>query len=234
MASSLEDLLMARDTLIFILQHLRFLIKIKNSYLEPTSTLETDFEPSHGEPPQRTESSTVNPRKGESNSQGNKQINWEVIIHSNSSPSNTHPLSSFPKSTDSEISLSQLFRRESDNFGRDKEITVIVKRKFNSLQQEVFNLSPTTNNSKLRYIITNLESELSRPDNRGPWSMEERMFYIKVLELKAAKLAIMSFTLKEGDAISIRIHMGIMTVLSYLMKIGGTKNQELTAISKEI
>ena len=63
--------------------------------------------------------------------------------------------------------------------------------------------------------------------------MEERMFYIKVLELKAAKLAIMSFTLKEGDAISIRIRMGIMTVLSYLMKIGGTKNQELTAISKK-
>ena len=31
---------MARDTLIFILQHLDFLINIKKSYLEPTSTLE--------------------------------------------------------------------------------------------------------------------------------------------------------------------------------------------------
>ena len=31
---------MARDTLIFILQHLGFLINIKKSYLEPTSTLE--------------------------------------------------------------------------------------------------------------------------------------------------------------------------------------------------
>ena len=40
MASSSEDLLMARDTLIFILQHLGFLINIKKSYLEPTSTLE--------------------------------------------------------------------------------------------------------------------------------------------------------------------------------------------------
>ena len=56
MASSLEDLLMARDTLIFILQHLGFLINIKKSYLEPTSTLEflggnnrfwgNDFKPS--------------------------------------------------------------------------------------------------------------------------------------------------------------------------------------------
>ena len=38
--SSLEDFLMARDLLIFILQHLGFLISIKKFYLEPTSTLE--------------------------------------------------------------------------------------------------------------------------------------------------------------------------------------------------
>ena len=70
----------------------------------------------------------------------------------------------------------------------------------------------------------------------GPWSMEERKFHISVLELKAAKLAIMSFTLKERDAISVhgQHDMDNMTALSYLMKMGGTKSQELTAISKEI
>ena len=36
-ASSLEDLLMARDTLMFILQHLGFLINMKKSYLQPKS-----------------------------------------------------------------------------------------------------------------------------------------------------------------------------------------------------
>ena len=40
LASSLGDLLMARDALIFILQHSGFLINIKKSYLELTSTLE--------------------------------------------------------------------------------------------------------------------------------------------------------------------------------------------------
>ena len=66
--------------------------------------------------------------------------------------------------------------------------------------------------------------------------MEERKFHISVLELKAAKLAIMSFTLKERDAISVhgQHDMDNMTALSYLMKMGGTKSQELTAISKEI
>ena len=66
------------------------------------------------------------------------------------------------------------------------------------------------------------------------WSMEERKFHINVLELKAAKLPIMSFTLKERDAISIHISMDNMTALSYLIKMGGIKNQELNAISKEI
>ena len=37
--------------------------------------------------------------------------------------------------------------------------------------------------------------------------MEERKFHINVLDLKAAKLAIISFTLKERDAISVQIRM---------------------------
>ena len=43
------------------------------------------------------------------------------------------------------------------------------------------------------------------------------------MELKAAKLAIISFTLKERNAISIIIRMDNMTALSYLMKMGYQK-----------
>ena len=52
-----------------------------------------DFEPSQGETPESTESLLGNPRKGESNSQGTKQTDCEIIIHSNDSPSSTLPLS---------------------------------------------------------------------------------------------------------------------------------------------
>ena len=48
-----------------------------------------DLEPSQGKTPQSTESLRGNPRNRESNSQGTKQPDWEVIIHSNSSPSST-------------------------------------------------------------------------------------------------------------------------------------------------
>ena len=68
----------------------------------------------------------------------------------------------------------------------------------------------------------------------GPWSVKKQNFHINVLELKTVKLAIMSFTLKEKDAILVHIPMDNMTALSYFMKMRGTKNQELTVISKEI
>ena len=70
-----------------------------------------------------------NPRKWESNSQGTKQTDWHVIIHS---PSSTPTLWSSSASTDSEINLSQVFRGEKGNFGGGKERTVTVERKFNS------------------------------------------------------------------------------------------------------
>ena len=84
--SSLKELLMRMNTLIFIFQHLGFLINIKKSWLKPTSTLKffgvikdsmkmTWRLPKERESPQSNESTQWNHRKGESNSQGNK-ANW--------------------------------------------------------------------------------------------------------------------------------------------------------------
>ena len=97
---------------------------------------------------------------------------------------------------------------------------------------------PTTNNNKLRRIITRLGEGRGMGCHRlrtvGPWSIEEKKFHMNVAKLRAVKLAIMSFTLREKNAILVQIRMDKMTVLSYLMKMYGTKNEELTAISKEI
>ena len=59
----------------------------------------------------------------------------------------------------------------------------------------------------------------------GPWPMEERKSHINVLELKATELAVISFTLKERDAISVHICMDNTTALSYIMKMGVSKNK---------
>ena len=60
--------------------------------------------------------------------------------------------------------------------GGGKERTIMVERKFDSVQREIFNFSATSNNNKLRCIITRLGSELSNQDTRwwehGPWKNE--------------------------------------------------------------
>ena len=64
----------------------------------------------------------------------------------------------------------------------------------------------------------------------------------KCLGAQGSQISYNAFTLKERDAISVHIRMDNMTALLYLMKmgrwgwgwVGGTENQELTAISKEI
>ena len=67
----------------------------------------------------------------------------------------------------------------------------------------------------------------------GAWSVEERKFHINVLELKAAKLVIMSFTLQDAICnISSHSH-GQHESPVILNENGGTENQELTAISKK-
>ena len=55
--------------------------------------------------------------------------------------------------------------------------------------------------------------------------MEEQKFQINILEPKAAKLVIMSFTLKERDITSVHIRMDDTTALSYLIKIGVPKTR---------
>lgn len=69
---------------------------------------------------------------------------------------------------------------------------------------------------------------------RGQWSGQEKNHHINILELKAAKLAILSFHRMFPEALSIHVQMDNIVVLTYLKKMGGTRNQVLTSISKQI
>ena len=129
-----------------------------------------------------------NPGKEENNRQGTKQTDSEVMIHSNTSSSSTSPLSSSSTSTDSKINLSQLFQGETNNFGGE-ERTVMVERKFDSLQREMFNFSLTSNNNKLICFITKLGSEFLRSDNREAMFCEGRKVSHKCLGAQGSKIS---------------------------------------------
>ena len=68
----------------------------------------------------------------------------------------------------------------------------------------------------------------------GPWTSQEKKDHINVLELRAVKYAILTFSRLHPKAQSIHIQMDSIVALSYLAKMGGTRNKSLTVLSKEI
>ena len=67
----------------------------------------------------------------------------------------------------------------------------------------------------------------------GTWSMEEKQLHINVQELMAAELAIRTFT-RDRTTRSIHMKIDNTTALSYLIKMGGTKNVQMIEITKRI
>ena len=67
----------------------------------------------------------------------------------------------------------------------------------------------------------------------GLWSKDETNLHISILELIAAKIAILKLT-KRRSSIVIYLHINNQGVLSYLVKIRWTYNKHFLHIRKEI
>ena len=84
-----------------------------------------------------------------------------------------------------------------------------------------------------RCIQKRLEGCVLRDQNRGLWFKKEQGIHINQLELLAIRFAILTFV-KMWKMLAIHIQVDNTTALSYLLKMGGTKNPDLLQISKEI
>ena len=74
---------------------------------------------------------------------------------------------------------------------------------------------------------------LSGNHHVGIWSYQERTKHINVLELIAVKLAILTFN--KGKSVTTNsLQIDNMVALFYLVKMGGTRSQELLQVAKEI
>ena len=71
------------------------------------------------------------------------------------------------------------------------------------------------------------------PSTSGQWSTLEKTYSINALELMAAELAIKAFV-KIRPVSSLHLWIDNQVALTYLMKMGGTKSETLTKISKSI
>ena len=104
------------------------------------------------------------------------------------------------------------------------------------VQWEVFNFFPRAIDNEFRCINPELRCIMPKVNTRRSMvSVGEEILHICMwLELKAAKLAILTFTITKKKGISIHVRRGNMKVLPYLIKMAATKNQVLFSISKEI
>ena len=84
-----------------------------------------------------------------------------------------------------------------------------------------------------RFIKIKWGSLFQRGVNWGKWSEKEENLHINVLEIIAAKFAILTFTKKQSN-IAIHLQIDNKTALSYSLKMGGTHNRECFPISKSI
>lgn len=67
----------------------------------------------------------------------------------------------------------------------------------------------------------------------GPWSPVEKKLHINALELKAANIAVKSIT-KNKQNVHIHLKMDNTTAVTYVNKMGGTKSPILTNIAKDL
>ena len=67
----------------------------------------------------------------------------------------------------------------------------------------------------------------------GLWSEKEQEYHINLLELLSIKFALLTFS-EMMNFKSVHILVDNQTVLGYLLKMGGTKSQELLRVLKEI
>ena len=85
-----------------------------------------------------------------------------------------------------------------------------------------------------RYIQKWMGCSMSMDINRGKWSREKQLLHINVLELKAVKLALLTFN-KQNSLKAVHFQIDNTTALLYFLKMGGvTGNQMLLKLSKEI
>jgi len=75
-------------------------------------------------------------------------------------------------------------------------------------------------------------STIATGESPGEWSKEEQQEHINVLELKGARFALLTY-IPRFKVDSVHIQMDIVA-LTYLINMGGTKNQLMSKILKGI
>ena len=231
MGSSLEEIMMARDTLIFILLHLGFVINFQKSILTPCHQIQflgveiDSITMTISLPLQKKEQIILQCK--------------DILNQSDVSLRQLTQLIGRLSSTAIAILPAPLQYRA---LQRQQILELAEKQNFHArivLSEEV--------RAEIQWWIENLmlskgKAIISQPPQLvitsdasmqgwgaacqgqttgGPWTLEEQKNHINILELKAAQLAILTFTYMHPQVHSIHLQTDNMVALSYIVKMGG-------------
>jgi hypothetical protein len=245
-AGSMSEALEARDTLIFLLENLGFTINRKKSILQPTHRLEF-----LGMEIDTLEMTITLPERKvqEIISLCHRRLAQGILSLREMSQLIGKLYSTSPAILQAPLQIralqQDLIRALNRGFTYSDHLTLSPESRV-ELKWWIFNLELQKGNPiHLQEPEMVIFSDAAKtggwgaameggPSTGGLWSKEEKeTLHINTLELLAAELAIKSFV-KINPVSNIHIWIDNRTALSYLVKMGGTKNELLTKISKRI
>ena len=246
MGNTLSEIHTARDTTIYLLQSLEFVINFKKSILTPSQSLEflgviVDSLSMTLRIPQEK---TMELRKICTETLTSKNISLRKLAKIIGKLQATAPAFTWAPLQIRHLQQVLITGTRKGNSYETK--TVITREAKIELEWWIKNINlqngnPILVNPPEMYMSTDAAkgtsggwgAECQGQSTGGPWTMEEKKLHINVLELLAAELGLKTFT-KLKEVSSIHLRMDNTTALSYLAKMGGTKNIEMINISKRI
>ena len=168
-------------------------------------------------------------------SEGTFESDWETVCDSSSSVRSSTPDPSFTADSDpclerpQELRESSLLRQGSPPRNR------MVDNKSIHQQESPNSLRTTSGSPDHGFVHFCVGSPSGGGMTVGDqWSPMERILHINILELKAVELGLKTLLRIYHHLTSIHIRIDNTTALSYLIKMGGTKNPLMNKIAKRI
>ena len=159
---------------------------------------------------------------------------WEAAINSHCSSASTTPISSNATPANIGVICSRKLQLRNKIIRRGEDRTAMVGTESSLRQWEVSYILPSPVTNNFRCIFRRLGCILSRTQNRGAMGITKEKRSYKYFRTESSKICNFNFHSLVPTAKTIRIKMDNITALSYLVKMGGTRNQLLVQISKEI
>ena len=225
----MEEILMSRDTTIFLLQYLYFILNMEKSTLTPVQEIEflgltvNSVKMKLSFPEQQIK--RIQDQCQDLCLKADKTYR-SFSFNNPSCITGTIKLSISSAATDKCSKTQWVISRGPVPEQGVKERTTVVDSKLETLPGSVENTTSVLCYNKKRCLQEVVGCILSRDTTRGEWTSEEKEMHINILELKAVRLALISFH-KQMKMKAVHFQIDNITALMYLLKMGDTGNKRL-------